>query len=100
MQRKQAIQENQTENKREDGKDEGHDRDDKEKSSRKAQWTHISSCVSGLLAVDCKEVWFNPEWEDTILRSENWLHEVKKKDEEKKMWVGASKVGQSYDPKC
>ena len=37
--------------------------------------------VSELLAGDCKKTWLHPEWEDTVQRWSNWLHEMKKKDE-------------------
>ena len=40
---------------------------------------------SELLAGDCKNAWFHPEWEDTMRRWYNWLNEMKKKDEEKRI---------------
>ena len=40
---------------------------------------------SELLAGDCKNAWFHPECEDTMRRWYNWLNEMKKKDEEKRI---------------
>ena len=42
----------------------------------------------------------HPGWEDTVLQFFNWLHDLKKKDEEKRMEVERQKVGQLYDRKC
>ena len=46
-----------------------------------------NSCwwVSELLAADCKKAWLHPGWEDTRLRWYNWLYDMKKKYEGKRM---------------
>ena len=75
--------------------------DDKEKTSQKAEWTQTT--VGG--SVSCwpltvKKSVVHPGWEDTVLRWYNWLNEMKKKDEEKKMEVEHQKIGQSHDQQC
>ena len=39
--------------------------------------------ASEMLAAECRKTWLHPAWEDTMQRWQNWLYEIKKKDEEK-----------------
>ena len=41
--------------------------------------------VTELLAADCEKLWIYPGWEDAMNKWYEWLEEMKKKDEEKKM---------------
>ena len=42
--------------------------------------------VAELLAADCEKAWLNAGWEDTMQKTcYDWLEEMKKKDERKKM---------------
>ena len=41
--------------------------------------------VAELLAANSKKAWLNAGWEDTMQKCFDWLEEMKKKDERKKM---------------
>ena len=38
-----------------------------------------------MLAADCEKAWHHAGWEDTMHKWDEWLEEMKKKDERKKM---------------
>ena len=89
MQRKQGMQEGQTE--REEMRQQQRmkvmkDMTRKIRAKGRMDANH-SRWVSELLATDCEKAWLHSGWEDTMQRWYDWLCEMKKNDEAKSMEV-------------
>ena len=94
MQRKQGMQEGQTEKEEMRQQQRMKVMKDMTKKIRSKGRVDVNNSwwVSALLVTDCENAWLHPGWADIVLRWCDWLFEMKENDEVKRMDVDHQKT--------